>query len=43
MDSTIEHLLQEGNLTAALTQAETALAEKPDDGTLHFLMFELRL
>lgn len=43
MDSTIEHLLQEGNLTAALTQAEDALAAQPDDGGLHFLMFELRV
>ena len=43
MDSTYEHLLQEGNLTEALTQAEAALAEKPDDSTLHFLMFELRV
>ena len=43
MDSKIEHLLQEGNLTKALNQAEADLAERPDDGTLHFLMFELRV
>jgi len=43
MDSTIEQLLQGGNLSAAIAQAEADLAAKPEDPILHFLLFELRV
>lgn len=43
MDSTIETLLHSGDLSGALSQTEADLAAKPDDPTLHFLMFELRV
>jgi type VI secretion system protein ImpE len=43
MDPTIEKLLHSGDLTGALAQAEADLAASPDDPTLNFLMFELRV
>ncbi|MFT5681743.1 MAG: type VI secretion system protein ImpE, partial [Myxococcota bacterium] len=43
MESTIETLLQSGDLSSALVQAEADLAATPDAPTLHFLMFELRV